>query len=198
LTQSLTPSPPKGTTFSPIITVSIDYKQHLMDSTNVNADNLLQDYFINCLTGLLHTEVFEEFCILPAIEQSAATLVYLALTKLHSNLSACVPALQESIFSFKLSRIFDENVSFASSWLKAIIKTLRANDDIPSYTIDYILSGMATSQSTTFNNYISAVLADVSCTEPSTNSIHSILNKCCDKYRDLLQAGHWPMAQSKE
>jgi hypothetical protein len=182
---------------------SAHYKQHLMDYTNVDADNLLQDYFMNCLTGLLHTEVFEEFYYLPAIEQSAASLVYLALTKLQSNLYACIPALQGSIAAFKLSHISGENVSFASSWLKAIIKNLRAIDDIPSSTIDYILSGMATSQSTTFNSYISALasnhkITESSCTRSSASSITSILDQCCNKYWAMFGAGQWPMAQSKE
>jgi hypothetical protein len=174
---------------------SSSYKQHLMESSNSYADNLLQDYFMNCITG-----------ILPTIEQSAASLVYLALTKLHSNSSACIPALQGSIFSFKLWRIIDEDVSLASSWLNAIIKTLRATNNIPSHTISHILSGMATSQSTTFNSYVTLLAThhDISCTRSdistrsTISSISSVLDNCCDKYRELLQAGQWPMAQSKE
>jgi hypothetical protein len=174
-------------------------KQHLMNSTNVLADNILQGYFMNCLCGRLRSEVADEFYDLPAIEQSAASLIYLALTEVQSSLYDCLPTLQRTIACFKISDISNEDVSLASSWLKAIISTLRATNDIPSSTIDYILSGMATSQSTAFNNYIS-VLASIQSSRirSSASSINPILDQCCNKYRDLLQAGHWPMAQSKE
>jgi hypothetical protein len=119
-----------------------------MNSTNVLADNILQGYFMNCLCGRLRSEVADEFYDLPAIEQSAASLIYLALTEVQSSLYDCLPTLQRTIACFKISDISNEDVSLASSWLKAIISTLRATNDIPSSTIDYILSGMATSQST--------------------------------------------------
>lgn len=154
---------------------------------------------MNCLCGRLRSEVADEFYDLPAIEQSAASLIYLALTEVQSSLYDCLPTLQRTIACFKISDISNEDVSLASSWLKAIISTLRATNDIPSSTIDYILSGMATSQSTAFNNYIS-VLASIQSSRirSSASSINPILDQCCNKYRDLLQAGHWPMAQSKE
>jgi hypothetical protein len=174
------------------------YKQHLVDSTNVEDDNLLQDYFLNCLTGFLRTEVVDEFYSLPAIEQSAASLVYLALTKLESNLCDCIPTRQGSIACFKISNISNENVSLASSWLKAIIKTLKATNSIPSQSIGHILSGMATSQSKKFNSFVSILMiSDPKRTRVSADCVSAVLNKCCVKYRELLQAGHWPMTQSK-
>lgn len=64
---------------------TVFFKSHPINSTDSNSDNLLQDYFMNCITVCLKTEVIEEFYELPGDEQGAPLLIYLALTKLHSS-----------------------------------------------------------------------------------------------------------------
>lgn len=82
---------------------TVFYKMQPVDSTDYDTDNLLQDYIFKCLTGRLRTEVTEEFYELPDDEQGAPSLIYMALTKLHSHSRACVQTLQGSITNFKLS-----------------------------------------------------------------------------------------------
>jgi hypothetical protein len=104
---------------------TVFYKMHPVDSTDSDTDNLLQDYIFKCLTGRLRTEVTEEFYELPDDEQGAPSLIYMALTKLHSHSRACVQTLQGSITNFRLSEIANEDVSLACSFLKSIAKHLQ-------------------------------------------------------------------------
>jgi hypothetical protein len=158
---------------------------------------------MSCLTGDLQSEITELFYEQPDDQQGAATLIYLALTKLHSNSYACVQALQGCIINFRLSNIAYEDVSKASSWLKALVKHLRITNDVPTQAMGSILAGMSTSQSTQFNSYISVLdtmenkPAGLSRTGSSVNSrivdrIFDLLEQCGNKYRQLVQAGHWP------
>jgi hypothetical protein len=187
---------------------TVFFKSHPADPTDSVSDtNLLQDYLLNCITGRLKSEVHKKFYKLPEDEQGAATLIYLALSKLHSNSYACVQALQGSVNNFKLSQIAYEDVSIASSWLRAIIKTLKVTNDIPSQAIGSILAGMSTSSFEQFNTYVSVLESidykptGLSCTAPSTSTyladgitsvLTSVLEKCNTKYRDLVQTGRWP------
>jgi hypothetical protein len=179
---------------------------HPVDSTDYDTDNLLQDYIFKCLTGRLRTEVTEEFYELPDDEQGAPSLIYMALTKLHSHSRACVQTLQGSITNFKLSEIANEDVSLACSFLKSIAKHLHITNDIPSQTIGSILDGMATSQSQTFNSFVS-VLELTHCKPRGISrtsfagtsnlyfNIKTVLEQCSDKYRELLQGRRWPQAK---
>jgi hypothetical protein len=182
---------------------TVFFKTHPTDRTDSDSDNLLQDYFLNCLGGRLLFEVQEEFYELPEDEQGAATLIYLALSKLHAHSDALISALQGSITNFKITQIEYEDVSLAATWLRAIIKTLKVTDDIPSRAAGSILTGMATSSCEQFNTYI-AVLENVNF-KPSglsrsnsrlstrrAENVYSVIESCTDKYRDLVHRGHWP------
>jgi hypothetical protein len=158
---------------------------------------------MNCIGGRLRSEVQEEFYELPDDEQGAATMIYLALAKLHAHSDACVQALQGSITNFKISQIEYEDVSLAATWLRAIVKTLKVTDDIPSRAAGSVLTGMATSSCEPFNTYVS-VLENVnfkptgmsrsnsSTSKRRADNVYAVLESCTDKYRDLVHRGHWP------
>jgi hypothetical protein len=83
---------------------TVFFKSHPINSTDSNSDNLLQDYFMNCITVCLKTEVIEEFYELPGDEQGAPLLIYLALTKASLQLSkAALPTSRSPKLPMKMS-----------------------------------------------------------------------------------------------
>jgi hypothetical protein len=128
-----------------------------VDPVDTDTNRLLEDHFMNCLTGRLLTDVTSEFRELDESFQGSATLIFMALRKLQSNSASCIAAQQGFIMYFDLSKIKYEDVSLAVSWLKATVSNLSYSNDIPNKAIGFILAGMSRSHNRAFNTYCSVL-----------------------------------------
>lgn len=176
-----------------------------IDPVDNDTNRLLEDHFMNCLTGRLLTEVTAEFRDLDESVQGSATLIFMALRKLHSNSASCIAAQQGFIMYFDLSKIKYEDVSLAVSWLKATTSNLSYSNDIPNKAVGFILAGMSRSHNRAFNTFCSVLECQQiqptgytsSVVDPLVlcKSVHSVLDSLNDKYRDILQHGRWLKAK---
>lgn len=180
---------------------------HCRDPLDVDSDRILQDYFWNCLTGRLLNEVTMDFNDLETDIQGSATLIFMALSKLQSNSAACVVAQQGFIMWFDIASIPHEDVSLATTWLKATVKNLSYTNDIPNKALASIISGMARSHNRRFNTYCSVLEVQSSTLVPASHPgvdtsaeyckvIHQNLDSLNSKYRELVQSGHWLKVKS--
>jgi hypothetical protein len=161
------------------------------------------DYLLKCFSSDLKDEVLTDYYDLDQELRGSAVLLKLALHKVMSNSHENRQALQGVIVHFKLSEVPGENVSNASKWLKSVMRTLAISNDVPSRSVQYILTGMSSSSDDTFNSMctmLSLQHRSSSYASSQTNSslilktTTTILKDLVTFYHDAFQARRWPGA----
>jgi hypothetical protein len=129
----------------------------------------------------------------------------MAMSKLQSNSVLCIQTYQGIITHFSIKSVPEENVSTATSWLKAVVKALKLTNSIPNTALQSILRGMQHSKHRGFN-MLGAILGssarkfvmgfgkDVS--EEQAAEIFAALDRLNEEYRMFKEAGQWPMARA--
>jgi hypothetical protein len=150
-------------------------------------------------------DVAYELAELPEHQRGGAATVKLAMDRLSANSFEIRLCIQQGLVGFSIKAYAQEDVTLATQHVKTLARILLQQNDLPARVSLYVLRGMATTLSESFNDlckqFILREEMDYSPPEFGQNvqsrdykQLLQISSKLSQFHRTALQAGTWPAA----